>query len=85
MQQNGEDIKHLVPTVGGWPETSLSWGQGRTLNEVGNFGGFTGLDSNSKTGGLEVAGRIFIPCLEQMCPSGYSSRTVTVLAPLFWG
>lgn len=47
MQQNGEDIKHLVPTAGGWPDTSLSWGQGGTLNAVGNFDRFTELGSNS--------------------------------------
>lgn len=39
MQQNGDDIKHLVPTAGGQPDTSLCWGQGRTLSEVGNFDG----------------------------------------------
>ena len=34
MQQNGEEIKRFVPIAGGWPETSLSWGLGGTLNEV---------------------------------------------------
>lgn len=47
VQQYGEDIKHLVPTAGGWPDTSLSWGQGGTLNAVDNSDGFTGLGSHS--------------------------------------
>lgn len=47
MQQDGEDVKHFVPTAGGWPDTSLSWGQGGTLNAVDNSDGFTGLGSHS--------------------------------------
>lgn len=38
-----EEIKHLIPTAGGWSEGGLSLGQGEAVNEVESSSDFTGL------------------------------------------